>query len=282
MKQHKARASKGKKSSVDEFAKLMTDYPIIGIINVETLPSKQLQAIRGKLRNSVLMRMTKKRLLKLAVEKIKDKKPGIEKLFEYAETGMPALLFTKENPFKIAKAIEKSKSKSPIKAGQKAPYNIIVPKGPTPFAPGPVISELASLRIKAGVEQGKIAIKEDALVLKEGEACSMPLSSMLLRLGIEPMEIGLNVVAVYENGMIYKREVLSLNDEKLMIDITQAHSWAFNLAVEAKIINKTTVEFMLQKAEREAKALETAMPKVETQSPKQEEQKQEAPEEKKS
>jgi hypothetical protein len=33
-------------------------------------------------------------------------------------------------------------------------------------------SELASLRIKAGVEAGKIAIKEDAKVLKEGEVCS--------------------------------------------------------------------------------------------------------------
>ena len=256
---YKTKVTKEKKSSVDEFAKLMVDYPIVGIIDVETLPSKQLQSIRGKLRNSVLMKMTKKRLLKLAVEKMKDKKPGFEKLLEFSG-GMPSLLFTKENPFKIAKAIEKSKSKSPIKAGQKAPFDIIIPKGPTPFAPGPVISELASLRIKSGVESGKIAIKEDSLVLKEGEVCSQLLSSMLLRLGIEPMEIGLNLVAVYENGMIYKGDVLSINEDKLVGDITQGHVWAFNLAIEAKIINKDTVEFMIQKAEREAKGLEQAIP----------------------
>jgi large subunit ribosomal protein L10 len=252
--------SPAKKKEVDEFAKLIETYPIIGIINVETLPSKQLQSIRGKLRKDVLMKMTKKRILQRAIDKIKDKKPGIEKLMNYSG-GMPALLFTKENPFKIYKSISKSKSKLPIKPGQKAPHDIIVSKGPTPFTPGPVISELAALRIKAGVEAGKIAIKEDALVLKEGEVCSGPLSSMLMRLSIEPMEVGLNVVAVYENGMVYEQKVLSIDDEQVKSDITKAHSWALNLAVEAKIMNKATAELMLMKAQREALALESATKK---------------------
>ncbi len=254
---YKSKVSEEKKHVVDEFAKLLLSYPIVGVINVETLPSKQLQAMRGKLRESVLMMMTKRRLLKLAIEKVKDKKPGIEQIMNYAG-GMPALLFTKENPFKIYKSISKSKSKSPIKPGQKAPYDLIVPKGPTPFAPGPVISELASLKIKAGVEAGKIVIKEDALVLKEGEVCSPLLSSMLLRLSIEPMEIGLNVVAVYENGMIYEKNVLSIDEERLRADIQQAHTWAINLGVEAGIFTKEIVELMIQKAAREAIAVQAA------------------------
>jgi large subunit ribosomal protein L10 len=253
----KAHVTTEKKKEVDEFAKLLVDYPIIGVINVETLPSRQLQAMRGKLRESVLLKMTKRRLLKLAVEKAKAQKPGIEKIMDYSG-GMPVLLFTKENPFKLYKVVEKSKSKSPIKAGQKAPYDLIIPKGPTPFAPGPVISELANLKIKAGVEAGKIAIKEDALVLKEGDVCSGPLASMLLRLSIEPMEIGLDLVAMYENGMFYEKNVLSINDDKLKADITQAHTWALNLAVEAKVINKATVELMVMKAQREALAVESA------------------------
>lgn len=257
---HKAHISDEKKDQVTEFAKLLETYPIVGIINMETMPSKQLQAIRGKLRESVIMRMTKRRLLKLAIDKVKDKKKGIEKLMDYAK-GMPALLFTKDNPFKIYKAISKSKSKVPMKPGQKAPHDITIPKGPTPFTPGPVISELASLRIKAGVEAGKIAIKEDSLVIREGEECSPLLSSMLLRLGIEPMEVGLNVVAIYENGGIYEKSVLSIDDEKLKADIAQAHLWAINLGVEAGIMNKAIVEILLMNAERNAKALETVIPK---------------------
>ena len=224
---------------------------------METLPGRQLHMIRGKLRDQVLIKMTKKRLLKLAIEKIKDNKKDIEKILEYAKEGMPAILFTRENPFKIAKVIDKNKSKTGMKPGQKAPYDIIIPKGPTPFAPGPVISELAGLKIKAGVVNGKIEIKEDAHVLKEGEVCSAALAGMLMRLSIEPMEIGLNLVAVYENGIIYDKKVLSFDDDKFKSDIAQAHTWALNLAVEAKYFNKESVELMIQKAEREAKALES-------------------------
>jgi len=260
MATHTAKVSPAKKKEVDEFVKLLEENPIIGVINMETLPSKQLQAIRRKLRKEVTIKMTKKRFLARAIEKVKGKKPGIEKILDYCG-GMPALMFTKENPFKIYKAISKSKSKSPIKPGQKAPHDIVIPKGPTPFTPGPVISELATLRIKAGVVAGKIEIKEDATVLKEGEVCSGPLSSMLMRLSIEPMEIGLNVVAVYENGMVYENKVLSIDDEKVKSDITLAHSWALNLAVEAKIMNKVTAELMIMKAEREAIALESATKK---------------------
>ena len=80
---YKAQVSKGKKKSVDEFSKLLDTYPIVGIVDMENLPSKQLQSIRGKLRDSVLIRLTKKRLLKLAIDKAKEKKKGIEKLMEY-------------------------------------------------------------------------------------------------------------------------------------------------------------------------------------------------------
>lgn len=248
----KAKVTDEKKRIVDEFAKLIESYPIIGILDMENLPSKQLQAIRGKLRDQVLIKMTKQRLLKLAIQKAK--KDGVEKILEYMK-GMPALLFTKENPFKIYKIIQKSKSKSPIKSGQKAPADIIVPAGPTPFTPGPVISELASLKIKAGVEAGKIAIKQDSLVAKEGEEVSPLLSSILLRLGIEPMEIGLNLEAVFENGVVYGKDILSIDEDKVLADMVQAHNWAFNLSVEAGILNKDTVELMVQNAFKNAKAI---------------------------
>ncbi|HME87233.1 MAG TPA: 50S ribosomal protein L10 [Candidatus Nanoarchaeia archaeon] len=257
---YKAKASAEKKDSVDEFAKLLLQYPIVGIVNAETLPSRQLQAMRGKLRSQAEMKLTKRRLLIRAIEKVKDKKPGIEALTKYF-SGTPVVLFTKENPFKLFKTIQKNKSKSPIKAGQKAPYDLIVPKGPTSFSPGPVISELAGLRIKAGVEGGKIAIKEDALVLKKDAECSQALSGMLMRLGIEPMEIGLNLVAMYENGMIYDQSVLSIDEDKLKADISQAHSWALNLSVEAGIYNKDSVQLLIMKAERGAKAVDSATKK---------------------
>ena len=115
--------------------------------------------------------MTNRRLLKIAFAEAAKKKPGIESLLPHCK-GMPALLFTKENPFSLFKLIKANKSPAPAKPGQKAPTDLKILAGPTPFAPGPVISELAALGLKTKVDAGKINIVADAIVCKEGAVIS--------------------------------------------------------------------------------------------------------------
>ncbi|MBW3003215.1 50S ribosomal protein L10 [Candidatus Woesearchaeota archaeon] len=250
----KARVAEYKKTVVQEFVKLMEQYPIIGAVNMEGLPTAQLQNMRAQLRDKVVLRMTKRRLMKIIFDKIKDKKPGIEALTEHLK-GMPALLFTKENPFKLFKTLEKNKSSAPAKAGQIAPKDVVVKAGATPFAPGPVIGELGALGIKSGVEGGKIAIKEDKVVAKEGDVISSNLASILTRLGIQPMEIGLDLVAVYEDGTIYTKDVLRIDETEFMDKILNSHRYAFNLAFEIGYPTKDNIEVFIQKAFRDSKGL---------------------------
>ena len=249
-----AHVSKSKKKIVDEFSKLLEDYPIIASVDLENLPAPQLQNMRATLRNKVVLKMTKRRLINIAIDKAKDKKPGIEKLKENLK-GMPALIFTKESPFLLYKTIKKNKSPAPAKAGQIAPKDIVVPAGNTSFSPGPVIGELGALGIKSGVEGGKIAIKEDSVVAKEGEEISAELASMLTRLGITPMEVGLDIVAAYEDGIIYPRKLLDIDEEEFMGELTTAAQWAFNLAIESGYTTKETAGVFIIKAFNQAKSL---------------------------
>lgn len=247
-------AAPEKKAVIKKIQDLAKKFPIIGILNMHSLPAAQLARMRGQLRQNVEMMMCKKSLILLALEKLKATHKNVENL-EKILPDMPALIFTKDNPFAIYKAIKKNKSKAPAKAGQLAPFDLIVPAGPTSFAPGPVLSELAQLGIKAGVEGGKVAVKQDCTVCKEGQPIKLALASMLARLGIEPMEIGLDLVAIYEAGTIYPKTVLDIDETKFMSDLTTAASWAFNLAMEASYPSKDTAEPLLQKAFREAKAV---------------------------
>jgi len=185
-----AHVAEYKKKIVQNIVKCVKEYPIIGVANMENLPAPQLQAMRAKLRGKVYLIMTKKRLMKIALEQVKNDKKDIENLEKYFE-GMAALLFTKDSPFKLSKTLQESKSPAPAKAGQTAPKDLIIPKGPTGFAPGPIISELSSVGIKTGVEQGKVAVKEDSLVAKKGEKIEPKVAEVLTRMGIEPMEVGL-------------------------------------------------------------------------------------------
>ncbi|PIN79496.1 50S ribosomal protein L10 [Candidatus Woesearchaeota archaeon CG10_big_fil_rev_8_21_14_0_10_34_8] len=245
---------KEKEKTVDEFAKLLEEYPIVGVVNMMSLPTKQLQNMRAQLRQTVVLRMTKHRLIKRAIEKAKAKKQGIEQLEEYLK-GMPALIFTKENPFTLYKTLGKNKSTAPAKAGQVAPKDIVVKAGGTSFAPGPIIGELGSLGIKAGIEGGKVSIKSDSVVAKEGDVISDKLAGILSRLGIEPMEIGLDLKAVYEDGNIFTSKVLAIDEDEYKNNIAQAAAWAMNLAVEAAYPTKETSICLIQKAFRQAKGV---------------------------
>jgi len=249
-----AHVARWKTETIKQFTKLIADYPIVGIVNMENLPTSQLQTMREQLRDNVLMKMTKKRLLKIAFEESKKDVKGIEQLEQYLR-GMPALLLTKENPFKLYKTLKKKKTSAPAKAGQTAPKDIVVPQGPTGFAPGPIIGELGALGIKAGIEGGKVAIKEDAVVLKEGETFSQKLAEVLTRLGVEPMEIGLDLVAVLEDGVVFKRDILDVDEEEYINNITTLAKQSFNLAMEIAYTTKDTCIPLIQKAFMQSKNL---------------------------
>ena len=249
-----AKIPESKRKVIKEFVKLAKEYPIVGAVNMENLPTKQLQNMRAHLREKVVLKMSKRRLMKLALEEAAKEKPGIEKLIPHLK-GMPALLFTKDNPFSLYKTLQKNKSTAPIKAGQTAPNRIVVPAGPTGFAPGPIIGQLGQVGIAAGIENGKVAIKKDSEVAKEGDTISADLAGILTRLGIEPMEIGLDLIATYEDGNIFTKDVLAIDEQEYIDNLTNGHRWAFNLAMECGILTKETTTLLITKAFTDAKAL---------------------------
>jgi len=244
--------SQKKKDVVKEFSQLIESYPVIAAIDLENLPSKQLNDMRNQLQGIAVIRMTKRRLLRIAIDN--SKKENIKQLKEHLR-GMPALMFTKENPFKLYSILKKNKSTAPIKGGQTATQDIWVRAGPTSFAPGPIIGELGAAGIKAGIEGGKVAIKEDKVVLKEGEVVNQKLAEILQRLDIKPVEIGLNLTAAYEKGEIMLKDVLDIDEEAFKIKVMTAVSEAFNLAIETGYATKDTINVLITKAHSQALAL---------------------------
>ncbi len=243
-----------KKEIVSGLVDMISEYPIIGVVNMQNLPAPQLQSMRAQLRGKFFITMTKRRLIKIAFEHSKQAKKGVEKLEQYLD-GEPALIFTKENPFRLSKTLHKNKTPAPAKPGQIAPRDVVVNKGATSFAPGPIIGELALAGIKAGVEGGKVAIKEDTVVVKSGEKIKPKVAEILTRLGIQPMEVGLDLVAVFENGLIYTKDVLSIDESEYKKRLGNASRWAFNLANYVAYPTKETIKLLIGKAYNGAKAL---------------------------
>lgn len=245
--------SETKKLLVSQLIKDLQSYPIVGLVNMENLPAPQLQKMKKMLKEKgVKIIMARKKLLNLALkgsklENIQDLSVKIR--------GMPAFILTKDNPFTLCSIIQKNKSEAPAKAGQTSPKDIVVKAGPTNFAPGPIISEFASVGIKTKVDQGKLAILADATIVKEGEIINQKVAETLKRLDIKPMEIGLKLVAVWENGLVFEAKQLHIDEKEYAQNIAQAVRWSMNLAVEIVYLTSETTELILQKAFREAKAV---------------------------
>jgi len=254
MKKPKSHVAQWKKDEVKKLADLIRKHKIVGIVDLMFLPSLQLQKMRVNLKGKALLKMSRLPLIKLAIEQVSKDYKGIEELSERA-VGLCAIILSNENPFKLAKILNDPKSSAPAKAGQIAPNDIIVPAGPTSFAPGPIIGELGRVGIKSGVEDGKIAIKEDKLLVREGEEIDKDKASVLARLGIEPMEIGINLLGVYENGVVFDKKVLAIDEKGFMQNLRSAVVNAFALTLGLAYPTADNVKLLISRAFRESKAI---------------------------
>src|SRR3989338_6993612 len=243
-----------KKNIVDEMSDLIRKHSITALVNMSNIPAPQLQAMRREMKGKIRIYMTKKRLMKIALDKSKNEKKNVGALANYFE-GMPAFIFSNENPFRLSRLLQKSKTKAPAKAGQTAPSDIAISKGRTSFAPGPIISELSSIGLKVGVEGGKIAIKEDTVIARKGQKIKPKVAEILARLDIRPMDVGLGMVAAYEDGIIYARDVLEVDEKAFNDKLNSAALQAFNLAFNIAYATKENISLLIAKAFNDAKAI---------------------------
>jgi large subunit ribosomal protein L10 len=245
--------SEKKKQEVEEIREMLGKYSVIGILDFFKMPSRQLQSIRKGLRGKALIRMCKKRIMVLALKNIKGK-GNVEKLNEL-EVNEPALIFTDMDPFKLFKILKKNKSPDYARVNDITKEDIVVRAGPTNLMAGPAIGELQRVKIPAMVKEGKIHIREDVVVVKKGEIISEHLANVLKKLDIQPMEVGISLLGVWENGVIYGRKVLDVDEKEFIQNIRNAYFYALNLSVNICYFNKESIKMLIQKAYEEGRNL---------------------------
>lgn len=241
-----------KKDEVASLKKLIESHEVVGMANLSDIPAPQLQKMRRTLKDSATLKMSRKTLMSLALNS--SDKENIATLEEHMD-GQPALIFTNMNPFKLYKILEGSKTAAPAKAGSIAPEDIVVPKGDTAFKPGPILGELQKIGIAAKIEKGKIVITSDKKIVAAGETIPKDVASILTRLDIFPLEVGIDLRAAYEDQTVYTSDLLTIDEEQTLADIQQAFTQALNLSVNAVIFNKESTPMLIQKAAAQSLSL---------------------------
>ncbi|NPE27075.1 50S ribosomal protein L10 [Methanococcoides sp. SA1] len=272
--------SEAKIAKVKELAELMKRKTVM-VISVKGLPSAQFQDIKKKIRDKASVRVAKKSVIGHALNE--NKITELEDLVPYVQDST-AMLFSDEDAFELSGILGNEKSPTKAKAGMIAPFDIEVKAGPTELLPGPDISALSAVGLVPKVENGKISVMMDKVILKEGKEVTEAIASIMAKLDIIPFEVGVEPVAAYMDGVVYGD--IKIDVEGAVSDLEYSSGRAFALAVDLGIVNDVTLDSVLGKAASEEGILTrvvTGEPEpvaeVVEEAPKEEEKKEEVKEE---
>ena len=236
--------SDAKKKKVKELAELMKKKTVM-VISIKGLPSAQFQDIKKKMRSKAKIQVVKKSLVNFALEHC-----GIKELHDlvpYVDDST-AMLLSDHDTFEISGILADEKSPAKAKAGQIAPADIEVKAGLTELLPGPDISALSAVGLAPKVENGKIAIMQDKVIVKEGGEISEAHASIMAKLDIIPFEVGVEPIAAFDGEE--KKVYVGIKIDKVgfMDELLGDYSRGLGFAVEMSFPNKDTIDFILGKA----------------------------------
>ncbi|NYT01628.1 MAG: 50S ribosomal protein L10 [Methanosarcinales archaeon] len=243
---------------VDELVEKIGNSRVVAVIGVREIPASDIQRMRAELRSTSEIRMVRNNIARRAFDMCE---AGLKPLSNYIED-QSALIFTDANPFALKKLLDAERRPMAIRAGTRSPKDIVVDAGETSFSPGPMVGKLQSAGVPAAIKGGKVVINQTTVLAREGEIVSPKLAEVLQLMEIFPKEVGLELRAAYEGGLIFRAEDLSINVEALLADLSQASARAFSLAVEIAYATPQTINPILQLAQGKARGLvaECALP----------------------
>ena len=252
-----SQVSEEKRAIVDDTVKLLDDYKLIGAADLTKVGSGMLQDMRKQLRGRVTIRGIKNTLMRIAMERA-----SLEGTDDFLSEikGQNIYIFSNGNPFELAMTLHRNKVRVFAKDGDTALEDLVIPSGNTGLSPGPIISKFGGLGIRTRIEAGNIWVVQDTDVAKAGDTISADLADLLTRLGIRASEMGLEIKAVYEGGIVIPREDLILDMDVYAERLARAYSGAFQVALKAVYVTPSTIVPLLSMAAQNARnvALEAA------------------------
>jgi large subunit ribosomal protein L10 len=252
-KKPKANVSDKKKKQVTELINLMEKNRTVMVASIGGIPARQFQKIKKAIRGKAQIKVLKKSLVNHALEKL----PELEKLKEKVDKDF-ALLLSNEDPFVLAGELAKLKSFIKVKSGQVLENDIVIPVGTTDLMAGPAITEFSNAKIKVGIDQGKIAVKE-AHTVHKGEKVSIEIAGILEKLEIKPIPVGVKPLIAYDSKdkKIYAN--IKIDKDEALAMITLAATQAKNLALFSNYVCKETISSLLSKANMQAQSLSSKL-----------------------
>ena len=238
----KSKGSLQKEKMATELNKKIKQYKTLGVIEIAGYPSESFERIKKVFRKKAEFVYANKVVIFNALNQA-----GYKLAEKVKEVKMPVLMLSNEDPFDIAREAMENRTFTKLKAGEISENEIILPSGPTPFPPGPMLSQFSSIGVKTKNEGGKISIIADTTVVKKGKKVNEKIASILSSMDIRPKELVLSIAYAYDGKTIFNKELMYTKKETYINDISRIFNAALKISVDNSIINKYSIKPIIKK-----------------------------------
>jgi len=211
--------------------KLLDAYTKIFLVEADNVGSNQMHKIRISLRGKAVILMGKNTMIRKAIRARLGNNAALEKILPFV-VGNIGFVFTNDDLRATRDTLLKERTAAPAKAGALAPIDVYIEAQNTGMGPEKT-SFFQALGIATKIAKGTIEITSQVHLIKKGEKVGASEATLLNMLGVSPFTYGLVVRVIYENGAVFKNEILDISDADLLKNLVTAvrNVTAISLAV---------------------------------------------------
>jgi len=114
----------------------------------------------------------------------------------------------------VQEVMNKHRVQAPARVGAISPVEVIIPAGNTGLEPTQT-SFFQALNIATKIAKGMVEIVTDKKVLSVGDKVDSSTAALLAKLKISPFYYSVEVVSMWEGGILFSKEDLSVTDASL-------------------------------------------------------------------
>lgn len=201
--------------------KLLDTYSKILFVTLDNVQSQQVNQVRRDLRGIGELLIGKKTLQKRIISNRVEKAGGDlnkalkKKLVDdNILTLNRGMLFTNADLSQVIEVLERFRIQAPARVGAVAPVDVVISAGNTGLEPT-MTNFFQALNIATKIAKGTVEIVSDKKVLSVGDKVDNSTAALLAKLKISPFFYQMEVVCVWDRGMIFTKEDLNVTDASI-------------------------------------------------------------------
>lgn len=230
---------------IEKTKELFSTHQSYMLVSIHKVQANQFKDIMAALPKSVKALFAKNKIMIKILKEMDENK--YKKIIDSIKGNVLVIFFDDVNPKTILDVSSGNQRKAFAVPGDVAKNDVVVPAGPTGLAPEK-INLFQAAKMNTKINKGKIDVALDHVLVKAGEVVGISEANLLNMLNIMPFEFGLEILSVFENGEMYNKNLLLIDQEFIENQIKETISMVAALSLGTGLVTEASLPYDINNA----------------------------------